>query len=51
LFFITLCVKNHKHLFGEINNDEMVLNDKLNSDRGNIIKEQKIEYDTEAWMI
>ncbi|MBR5972151.1 MAG: transposase [Paludibacteraceae bacterium] len=27
LYFITICCKNMKHLFGEIQNDEMVLND------------------------
>ena len=27
LYFITLCVKNRKHLFGEIANKKMILND------------------------
>ncbi len=27
LYFITLCTQNSLHLFGEITNDEMVLND------------------------
>ncbi len=26
-YFITLCIKNREHLFGEINNDKMLLND------------------------
>ena len=27
LYFITVCTKNRKHYFGEISNDEMILND------------------------
>ncbi len=27
LYFITICIQNKLHLFGEITNDEMVLND------------------------
>jgi len=27
LYFITLCIKNYKHLFGEIIDDKMILND------------------------
>jgi len=27
LYFITICVKNRKHLFGEIKNSKMILND------------------------
>ncbi|MHC4268774.1 MAG: hypothetical protein ACYSWS_03845 [Planctomycetota bacterium] len=27
LYFITLCIQNSLYLFGEITNDEMVLND------------------------